>query len=119
AYQAAILPALGWGNLLQGETTLVVRKDLGSVLSRDDWNTVAVRARGNDLWILVNDQVVAQANNSKYDRGRIWFALRRMGDINDPPETAAVFRNLRISGLASGDPSRVPAVQQVSAPAET
>lgn len=80
-------------------------------MTPDAWNTVAVCARGVDLWILVNDQVVAQATDAQHDRGRISFALRRLGDVNDPPETAAVVRNLQISSLASGDPGRVPTIR--------
>jgi uncharacterized protein DUF3105/3-keto-disaccharide hydrolase len=116
SYQAVVLPGLGEADLYRGNTALAIRKDVGSAISRDDWNTLAVRVRGNDLWVLVNDQLVLQANDPTYDRGRLTFSLRRLGDVNDPPETAAVFRNLRISPLANGDPSRVPMFQQVPSP---
>jgi hypothetical protein len=111
-YQAILLPGLGWATLFRGESALVVRKDLGSALSRDDWNTVAVRASGPNMWLLVNDQLVAQATDSAYDQGFFFFALRRTGELNDSAETAAVIRNIRISRLASGDPARAPAIQK-------
>ena len=110
-YQAIVLPGVGWAMLFRGESPLVSRKDLGGVLSRDDWNTVAVRTRGPDIWMLVNDQLVAQARDSAYDRGYLFLALRRIGEVADSPETAAVLRNIRISRLASEDPARTPAIQ--------
>ena len=115
-YEAAIVPGSGLAGLYRGDKLLAARRDLSSVISRDDWNTLAVRMRGSDLWLLVNDQLVLQANDSTYDRGHVSFALRRMGDINDSPETAAVLRNLRVSSLATGDPSRAPSEQQAGAP---
>jgi hypothetical protein len=107
-YAAAIAPALGVAALLGGNTQLGARNDLAEIMSRDDWNSIAIRARGPDLWLLVNDQLVGQASDPRFDSGRLSFALRRLGDPNDEPETAAVIRNLRISRLADGDPARAP-----------
>lgn len=111
-YQAMVLPGLGAAELHRsGNNVLANRKDLGGVLSRDDWNTVAIRARGPDFWLMINGQLVIQASDANYDRGHLFFALLRLGNLDDPSETAAVIRNLRVSPLAAGDPTRVPAAQ--------
>jgi hypothetical protein len=112
-YQAIVLPGLGWAALNRGGSTeLVVRLDLAGQLARDDWNSVAVRALGPELWFFVNDQLVGQTSDATYDSGRIFFALRRLGDPNDGAESAAVIRNLLVSRLTDADPARAPVIQQ-------
>jgi hypothetical protein len=110
-YEAGIVPAHGSAALVSRTGELAVRTDLAEVMVRDDWNSVAIRARGPDLWLLVNDQPIATASDPRFDNGRISFGLRRLGSTEDEPETAAVIRNLRISRLLNGDPTRVPVVQ--------
>jgi hypothetical protein len=107
-YEAAIAPALGLGILARGATSLVVRRDLAPAFSRDDWNTLALRALGPRLWVLVNGQLIVQASDPSWDSGRVFFALVRLGDVNDGAESAAVIRNLTVSSLAAGDPARAP-----------
>jgi 3-keto-disaccharide hydrolase len=114
AYQAVFLPGSGAAALVVGSRVLVQRRDLGTVLSPDDWNTIAVRARGTGFWVLVNDQLVMEASDSTYDRGHLFFGLRRTGELDDPPETAAVFRNLRIARLIEGDADHAPTLQTPS-----
>jgi hypothetical protein len=113
-YQAVVVPGLVSAALVRGSaggnTPLLVREDVAEVLARDDWNSVAVRSRGSDLWFLLNDQLVGYATDSSFDSGRIFFALRRLADPNDTTESAAVIRNFRVSRLAAGDPARVPAM---------
>jgi hypothetical protein len=114
-YSAVVGTAPGWAAIFRTGTTIATSGNLDSMISRDNWNTLAVRMRGSDLWMLVNDQLVLQANDTTYDRGLLTFTLGRLGDINDTSETAAVFRNLRISSLENGEPSRVPTLQQAPA----
>ena len=111
-YQVVVTPALNSASLFgNSNDPLAFRQDLSGVMSRDDWNTLAVRARGSELWVLLNDQLVLQGNDPTYDRGVTVFGLRRLGDVNDEPETAAVIRNLRISALANSDPEQSPRLQ--------
>ncbi len=79
---------------------LAMRSDLRGRMSRDDWNEFAVRLDGPNIWILLNGEPILSASDSSSDRGRVGFGLARMGDVNDNVESAAVFRNLRISRLA-------------------
>jgi hypothetical protein len=81
---------------------LATRIDLHERLSRDDWNQIAVRLVGPNMWILLNGEPILSASDASSDRGEVAFGLMRNGDKNDDAETAAVFRNLRISRLATG-----------------
>lgn len=107
-YSASVAPRLGSAILSRSNTSLVSRRDLSELLAPDDWNSLAVRARGADLWVFVNDQLVAQASEPTFDSGRIFFGLQRLGDLADTAESAVVIRNLRVSRLSTGDPARAP-----------
>jgi hypothetical protein len=107
-YFAAFAPAAGVVGLGSSSRVLVARSDVGGAFSLDDWNSVSIRASGSNMWVLVNDQLVAQAHDSESNRGELAIMLARLGDVNDTAESAAVLRNLRVSGLAEGDPDRVP-----------
>ena len=104
AYEIVMLPARGIVALLRfgggPPVALAERGDLASFLARDDWNSLAVRARGPDLWVLVNDQPVLAARDETYDHGTVSVGLRRTDNPDDNAETAVVVRNLRISRLA-------------------
>jgi hypothetical protein len=81
---------------------LAQRLDLRGRMSRDDWNEYAIRLVGQNIWILLNGEPILSAADGSIDRGSVAFGLNRLGDKNDDAETAAVFRNLRISRLATG-----------------
>lgn len=83
-------------------TTLGARNDLRGRISRDNWNTVAIRLDGAHMWILLNGQPVLAASDSQVDRGRVALGASRLGNRDDNTESAAVFRNLRVSRLAPG-----------------
>jgi hypothetical protein len=82
-------------------TTLAARNDLKGRISRDDWNTVAIRLDGASMWILLNGQPVFAASDSQTDRGGVSLGANRFGNRDDNAESAAVFRNLRVSRLAA------------------
>jgi hypothetical protein len=103
-YELGVVPAQGIVSLVRfdhGEITrLAWRDDLASFLDRDGWNGVAVRARGADFWVLVNDQPVVAATDEGDDNGAIYVGLLRTGDPDDESETAMIVRNLKVSRLA-------------------
>jgi hypothetical protein len=116
-YYGAIEPSTGGAQILkltnnQG-AALDQRFDLATVLSPNDWNTLAIRARGPELWLLVNDRpVLHTTTDGAFDVGGVSLTLRRLGDLNDVQEVAAVVRNLRVSALADGESGRVPTYQR-------
>jgi hypothetical protein len=79
---------------------LASRGDLRATLARDDWNTLAIRLHGPDLWILINDQVALSARDETFTEGALALGLFRVGGVADTEESAVVFRNLRISALS-------------------
>jgi hypothetical protein len=112
-YLASVDPAHGKAQLLykvgNEYRVLAERSDLASLLAPGDWNSLAVRLRGPDLWLLVGETPILSASEPSLGTGRVSIGLNRLGSLADREEAAAVFRNLRVSGLAEGDPARLPA----------
>lgn len=117
AYYARVIPARGIAQLQKAnqdtpqDTLLTERRDLAEQLAPGDWNSLAIRALGSRLWLLLNDQPVLSADEPGYDVGDIGVGVTRLGDLNDDAESAAVLRSLRVSGIADGDPARAPTYQ--------
>jgi hypothetical protein len=99
---------------LPGKTTL--RRDVEGIVTADDWNAVAIRMQGPNIWLMLNDQPILFYSDTQLDRGGAFFDLVRVSDgpqdsvtdPNDTTEVAVVYRNLKVSALAEGDPARVP-----------
>jgi hypothetical protein len=70
-------------------------------LARDDWNILAIRLDGPKIWVLLNDAVLLSIADGDFLSGRVSLGLIRTGDVEDTEESAVVFRNLRLSGLAT------------------
>lgn len=104
SYVLLVHPGLGGAQLQKEEHGTVVplarRFDLAGRLSRDDWNRLAVRLHGESIWVLLNDEPILSASDASIDTGRVGFGVGRIGGLDDRAESAAVFRNLRISSLA-------------------
>jgi hypothetical protein len=111
-YYVAFEPGNGSAQLIRSanneETVLAERTDLAGVAAATDWNALAVRLQGPNLWVLLNDQPILNATDSTYDMGQVILALVRLGNLEDAQESAVVFRNLRVSGLDNSDQARVP-----------
>lgn len=102
-YWFSFVPARGWATLekvADGKHALASRFDLRGRVASDDWNTLAVRLQGPNIWVLMNDEPILSAADPAFDRGSVAVGLFRMGDANDTAESAAVIRNLRVSRLA-------------------
>ena len=105
AYELDVHPTQGGAALLKGQANapavqLALRGDLAGRISRDDWNEYAIRLDGPNIWILLNGQPILSASDPMLDRGWVSFGVHRLGSPDDNPETAMVFRNLRIARLA-------------------
>jgi hypothetical protein len=113
-YYALAWPARGLVSLtrLRGRqaTVLVQRTDLGPLMHPGDWNSLAIRTQGPNLWVFINDQLAVTAVDDTYARGSVGIFARRAGNLDDSGEIAVLTRNVRVSALVEGDPARVPVV---------
>ena len=105
-YSTSFRPATGAAVLQEEEggaiTTLASRGDLGDRVSRDDWNAIGVRLDGERLWVLLNDEPVLSASDAAFGSSFVTFGAGRVGEVEDEDESTVVFRNLRVSALATG-----------------
>jgi hypothetical protein len=83
--------------------TVSGRVDLNDLIDRADWNRVALRLRGKEVWVLLNDEPVLYAADLPDQPGGIGIGLVREGNPNDTAEVAVVFKDLTISSLADSD----------------
>lgn len=84
------------------------RPDVGSILTRDGWNRVAIRMSGSQLWLLLNDHPVLKAEDGALSRGGFYINLDRLGDPNDREQVNATLRNLQISAIKGSPKNRRP-----------
>ncbi len=112
SYVLAIEPNRGAVQLFRSSpgrsTILAERGDQASALASNDWNRLALRMQGPNLWVFLNDEPVLSAVDSTLDTGGAAVSLRRVGNVDDDSEAAVVVRNLRVSRLAGGDEARAP-----------
>jgi hypothetical protein len=80
-------------------TVVASRQDLGDFMDPTDWNRLALRLRGGQVWLLINDEPVLHASDMPDYSGGIGLGLVREGNIDDQDEVAVVFRDLVLSGL--------------------
>ena len=102
-YAVNLAPGRGQASLYRwtnGQPTFITgREDLTWLFQPTDWNTVAVRVRGEQLWLLLNGQAVLFAADGAHGMGGTAFDLIRLGNLDDQQEVKAVIRNLRVSTL--------------------
>jgi hypothetical protein len=91
------------------DTTLASRSDLGLTPDPNEWNRLALRIRGGEAWVLINDEPVLYATDVLDQAGSVGLQLIREGSLEDDEETAVVFRDLTLSALDDSDPARAPA----------
>ena len=91
-------------------TELASSYSLGSVLKPGDWNRMAMRVSGPDVWLLLNDEPVLYASGVHADAGGVIIELVRDGTAreDDKEESAIVVRNLELTSLEGGEPGRAP-----------
>ena len=70
----------------------------------DAWVRIGVRLEGQRIWVLLNDQPVMSATDPTLARGGFWLATGRLGNVEDDAPVTAIWRNLRVTALASEPP---------------
>jgi hypothetical protein len=89
-------------------TTLAERTDLAP-RSSGDWTRLALRLDGQRLWAFIDDEPVLSAvDDAIMSGGSIGLGVLRTGNADDDAPVAAVWRNLRVAALASGEAARAP-----------
>jgi hypothetical protein len=120
-YMAAYLSlAAGRAELFRREdgmnTVVASTEELGE-LDATNWNRLALRLRGGEIWLLLNDAPLLYAADVLSQDGGIGIAVVREGNPDDQDEVAVVFRDLALTSL-EGPPGEEPApASEESAPA--
>jgi hypothetical protein len=116
AIGASINPATGFATLLRAEDgnaqPLARRTDAHRLAQHDDWNRLALRMRGAEAWMLLNDHVVLHSDDGNLGVGGASVSIFRDGNVDDEQEAAVVFADLRVSALEDGDPARWPSYRR-------
>lgn len=103
SYQVTLAPALGLATVSRFEyglrTDLAQRTDLRPVIAPGDWNTLAIRLSGDEIWLLMNGLPALKAQDGRFGDGRFGLTVLGPGSAADEQEVAVVFRNLRVSAL--------------------
>lgn len=121
-YAMSVAPASGFGLIARigqdaSSTALLARRaDLGGLLHRDDWNTLAMRLVGSSLWLLINDQPALMAEDGTFDTGAVGLGIGKSGNADDEEEVAVVFRNFSVSKIDGAPEDRAPSYHRPSAP---
>jgi len=93
-------------------SVIASRTDAQGLAIPSDWNRLAVRVRGNELWMLLNDDAVLYATDVITEPGGIGIRVLREGNPDDEEETAVVFRGLTLSTVEGGGEGRGPVYGQ-------
>ena len=103
-YMAAYLSlATGRAELFRrenGVNTVVASRDDLADLDPSGWNRLALRFRGAQLWLLVNDTPMLYTSDVLDQTGGIGIAVVREGNVGDTDEVAVVFKDLTVTGFA-------------------
>jgi hypothetical protein len=89
-------------------TTLTSRADLSSLVSASEWQRLAMRFSGTDVWVLLNDQPILHAADVMDQDGAVGLQVLRDGDIEDEDEVTVVFRDLTLSAVDGSPEERAP-----------
>lgn len=96
-------------NFIAGNMTILAsRTDAGGLAIPSDWNRLAVRVRGGEIWLLLNDDPLLYASDVLSDVGGVGVRLLREGNPDDEDETVVVLRDLTLSAVAGAGEGRSP-----------
>jgi hypothetical protein len=113
SYAVAVEPGPGLVQLERtqgGQATVLAEwQDAEGLLGQSDWARLALRLRGPEIWVLLNDRPVLHAVDGALDSGLVSVSARRLGDLGDDEEVIVALRNLRVTGLAESVQARLPA----------
>jgi hypothetical protein len=100
-------------NFADGSMSIITsRSDAQGLAIPTDWNRLAVRVRGGELWMLVNDDPILYASEVWSERGGVGIRVLREGNPDDEDETTVVFRNLTLSTVSGAGEGRSPTYSQ-------
>ncbi len=68
-----------------------------------DWNRLALRVRGGEVWVLLNDEPLLYAAEMLVQEGGMGIGTVREGNLDDEDEVAVVFRDLTVSAVDSAE----------------
>jgi len=80
-------------------TTLASAGGLADLAIPTDWNRLALRVRGGEAWLLINDETALYAAEVMSQDGGIGIGVTREGNLDDGDEVAVVFRDLTVSAV--------------------
>lgn len=80
-------------------TTVASRGALREVAAPTDWNRLALRVRGGEAWLLINDEPLLHAADVPHQEGGFGIGIVREGNPDDEDEVAVVFRDLTVSAV--------------------
>jgi hypothetical protein len=107
-----LTPSFGWVSLLHrgpGRSSRPwSRGDIAPILRPLDWNHLALRMSGDRVWLLLNGHLVLSERSEPGASGEVYLGVQRLGPVEDEAESSVMFRNLRVSAIEGGDPSRAP-----------
>lgn len=96
-----------------GNMTIVAsRTDAQGLAIPSDWNRLAVRVNGGELWLLLNDDALLYARDVITEPGGIGIRVLREGNLDDEDETAVIFRGLTLSTVDGAGEGRAPSYGQ-------
>ena len=93
-------------------TIIASRTDAQGLAIPSDWNRLAVRVRGSELWLLLNDDALLYAKDVVTEPGGIGIRLLREGSLDDEEETSVIFRGLTLSSVEGAGEGRGPVYGQ-------
>ena len=116
ALSVIVNPATGFASLSRFEDgnvrRLASREDAHRLAKPGDWNRLALRMRGAEVWVLLNEQPLLYSADADLGVGGAGFGTVRSGSLDDDQESAVVFADLKVSALEDGDPSRWPSFRR-------
>jgi hypothetical protein len=120
-YMAAYLSlATGRAELFRREngmnTVVASRNDL-SDLDPSAWNRLALRLRGGQLWLMLNNTPLLYASEVLDQTGGIGIAVVREGNVGDSDEVAVVFKDLAVTGFPES-PGEAPTPEETGPPSK-
>ena len=100
SYQADILeytnPVCYSGSLYCPGKMFIAMNEDPDIVDREGWNTIKIRAQGDNLVITLNDVVTADVREDSFARGKIGFQIHAGDDFKD---MAITVREIRIRSL--------------------
>ena len=107
SYVLNVIPSKRWIELRKavGSIGVVIAERADVEMPEPDaWVRIGVRLEGQRIWVLLNDQPVMSATDPTLARGGFSIGTGRLGSVEDDAPVTAIWRNLRVTALASEPP---------------